>query len=146
MKRLFFIVMVIIMATSCSVLHRAVVDNPVESHSLSSDSKASLNVSTTKVSYVYRPSKDDAKTLSLDELKNNAVYEALESNGGYDVLVGANYYVTAKYGFFFFSRRVTSIKVSGYPAVYKDFRDAPENVISVDGVDLKLDLKSRTVK
>ena len=104
MKRLFFIVMVIIMATSCSVLHRAVVDNPVESHSLSSDSKASLNVSTTKVSYVYRPSKDDAKTLSLDELKNNAVYEALESNGGYDVLVGANYYVTTKYGFFFFSR------------------------------------------
>ena len=103
--------MVIIMATSCSVLHRAVVDNPVESHSLSSDSKASLNVSTTKVSYVYRPSKDDAKTLSLDELKNNAVYEALESNGGYDVLVGANYYVTTKYGFFFFSRRCTHKEV-----------------------------------
>lgn len=140
MKRLLIIAMAVIMASSCSVLHRAVVENPVESHSLSSDSKASLNVSSTKVSYVYRPSKDDAKTLSIEDLKKNAVYEALESNGGYDVLVGANYYVTAKHGFFF-SRRVTSIKVSGYPAVYKDFRDAPENVIPVDGVNVKLDLK-----
>ncbi len=140
MKRLLIITVLIAMATSCSVLHRAVVDNPAESHSLSSDSKASLDVSSTRVSHVYRPSKNDAKTLSLKELKSNAVYEALESNGGYDVLVGANYYITTKYGFFF-SRRVTSIKVSGYPAVYKDFRDAPENVVTVDGVNIKLDLK-----
>ena len=124
--------MAIAMASSCSVLHRAVVDNPAESHSLYSESKTSLDVSGTKVSHVYRPTKHDAKNLSLEELKSNAVYEALESNGGYDVLVGANYFITTKYGFLPFMKKVKSIKVTGYPALYKDFRDAPENVIPID--------------
>lgn len=140
MKRLAIIAAAIIMASSCSVLHRAKVENPAESHQLTTDSKASLNVSTTRISYVYRPSKDDSKNLGVEQLKMNAVYEALESNGGYDVLVGASYYVTYKRGFLF-SGRVTSIKVSGYPATYKDFRDAPMNIVNVDGVNIKLDAK-----
>lgn len=138
MKRLLFIAVAIIMASSCSVLHHAEIDNPAESHFLSSDSKVSLNVSPQRITYVYRPSSDDAKSLGVEQLKRNAVYEALEANGGYDVLVGTNYYITAKHGFF--SKQVTSIKVSGYPATYKNFRDAPENVVNIDGAMVQLDM------
>ncbi|HCQ72613.1 MAG TPA: hypothetical protein DIT75_04340 [Rikenellaceae bacterium] len=138
MKRLVIIAVSIIMASSCSILHHAEIDNPAESHFLTSDSKVSLNVSPQRITYVYRPSSDDAKSLGVEQLKRNAVYEALESNGGYDVLVGINYFITAKHGLF--CKQVTSIKLSGYPATYKNFRDAPENVVSIDGATVQLDM------
>jgi hypothetical protein len=85
---------------------------------------ASLDVAAKKINYVYYPEIKDSKSLSQDQLIKNAVYAALQSNGGGDELVGLSYYITVRRGFFV--KKVRSISVSGYPATYTNFREPTE--------------------
>ncbi len=124
MKRLMILAAALLLFASCS-LHRAnVAVTPVYSPSVETTTMASLDVSAKKINYVYYPEIKDSKSLSQDQLIKNAVYAALQSNGGGDELVGLSYYITVRRGFF--GKKVRSIAVSGYPATYTNFREPTE--------------------
>ena len=84
---------------------------PVYTPAVETTTMATLEVSPNKITYRYVPDRKSAKTLPMWQLTQNAVYAALQENGN----------VSAKRGFF--SRRVTSISVTGYPAYYVEFRE-----------------------
>lgn len=122
MKKFLLIAAVVFMAASCSMVHTAQVESTsVYSPAVETTTMATLEVSSKKISYRYVPDRKSAKTLSQKQLIQNAIYAALEENGNADELVEVSYYISAKRGFF--SKRIRSISVSGYPAYYVDFRE-----------------------
>lgn len=121
MKKLVILAAAMLLFASCS-LHRASVGvTSVYSPSVETTTMASLEVTGKKINYVYYPEKKDAKSLSQDQLVRNAVYQALQVNGGADELIEVNYYITVRRGFI--GKKVKSIAVSGYPANYINFRE-----------------------
>ncbi len=105
---------------SCAV-NRAGVQTTTVQPEIEAKTKATLVVSPKRVSYTYVPTKTNAKTLTIDQLVQNATYMALQANGNADVMVKVNYNVVMKWSFF--GKRVKSISISGYPAHYRDFRE-----------------------
>ena len=85
---------------------------------------ADLDVSSTKITHFYIPSKTVAIG-GYDNIINTAVREALAANGSADVLVAMELQV--KYDP---SGSVESVAVSGYPATYTNFRNASDEVLS----------------
>lgn len=127
MKKLIVIASVLLMATSCVSYRGASVSTTnIGAPVVGTATAATLEVSPTKITYTYEPSNAEGRHLSLDVLKENAVYEALVRNGNADALVEVNYYVTAKKRFFGMGTKYTRIVVSGYPVKYKDFREPTE--------------------
>lgn len=123
MKKIIYSVAVISVLglASCSSIRHTSTTIPVET-SITSVSKADLNVWKNKISYTYRPSKA-VRRCGEKNVINIAVSEALKANGNADVLVGAQYEVKKTRNIF----GCTSIKyvtVTGYPAVYVNVRDA----------------------
>ena len=91
------------------------IENPVKA-----EVEADLDVSPTKITYTMRPSKE-VRNGGYKNVLNTAVREALEKNGGGDVLVEMQ--VTSEYkSGVFGGKKVKSVTVSGYPGVYKNFR------------------------
>ena len=131
MKKLVILAVVALLLASCS-LHRANIGmTPVYSPTVETTTMASLDVSGKKITHVYYPERQDAKSLSQEQLVKNAVYDALRANGGGDELVGLNYYITVRRGLFI--KKVKSVSVSGYPATYTDFREpTQEDIESVE--------------
>lgn len=84
---------------------------------------ADLEVSPKKITYTYRPS-DDENRGGEENVINTAVRKALEVNGGGDVLVEMQF-TLKKTG----KKNVTEVTVSGYPATYKNFRNANEDML-----------------
>ncbi len=84
---------------------------------------ADLEVSPQKITYTYRPS-DDVNRGGEENVINTAVRKALEVNGGGDVLVEMQF-TLKKTG----KKNVTEVTVSGYPARYKNFRNANEDML-----------------
>jgi hypothetical protein len=85
---------------------------------------ADLEVSPTKISYFYLPSKTIAKG-GYDNVVNAAVREALASNGDGDVIVGLETQV--KYDD---KSQIESITITGYPAKYVNFRNPGDEYLS----------------
>lgn len=85
---------------------------------------ADLDVSSTKISYFYIPSKTVAIG-GYDNIINTAVREALVANGNADVLVALETQV--KYDS---TGSIESVVVTGYPATYTNFRNASDEVLS----------------
>ena len=85
---------------------------------------ADLDVSSTKITHFYIPSKTVAIG-GYDNIINTAVREALVANGDADVLVAMELQV--KYDS---NGSVESVVVSGYPATYTNFRSASDGVLS----------------
>lgn len=126
MKKIFLFAALVMLTASCSVVRRAMVETtPVNSPAVETTTMATLEVSPNKISYNYVPDRKSAKSLPLKQLIRNAVYAALEANGNADELVEVSYSVASKRGFF--SKRVRSISVSGYPAYYVDFREPTDS-------------------
>ncbi len=84
---------------------------------------ADLEVSPTKISYFYLPSKTIAKG-GYDNVVNAAVREALASNGDGDVMVGLETQV--KYDD---KSQIESITITGYPAKYVNFRNPGDDYL-----------------
>lgn len=84
---------------------------------------ADLEVSPTKISYFYLPSKTIAKG-GYDNVVNAAVREALASNGDGDVIVGLETQV--KYDD---KSQIESITITGYPAKYVNFRNPGDDYL-----------------
>ena len=120
MKKIFFVVCVASMFTSCSVLRKSTATTQNVESSLTSTIVADLVVSNEKISYTYRPNKQDRK-LGLNHVVNNAVAAALKANGSADVLVEKQYEAVYKVRVFG-RKKIKNVTVTGYPATYKNFR------------------------
>ena len=121
MKKIVIFAVLALLFSSCAVHKASVASTEVYSPAIETATIATLDVAQKKITCVYTPEKKDSKTLSEKQLVKNAIYMALQTNGDADELVEVNYYVSMKRGFF--GKRVQSIRVSGYPATYKDFRE-----------------------
>lgn len=133
MKKLFFLAVTMVLATSCN-LSRLITDSH-HSKAYAPDlylapTCADLDVSETRITHFYIPSKIVAKA-GVDNVINTAVREALMNNGNGDVIVGLQW--QAKY-----NRRgkIESITIAGYPAKYTNFHKLTEEDLkpSLDGV------------
>lgn len=84
---------------------------------------ADLDVSTTKISFFYIPSKTVING-GADNVIDSAVREALLANGNSDVLVGLEKQIkyTAE-------GQIESITVTGYPAKYVNFRSPGDDYL-----------------
>ena len=81
---------------------------------------ADLEVSSKKISYEYWPTSSVQKG-GTDNVINAAVSKALLQNGNADVLVGLETQIECTMG-----GKVERVIVTGYPATYKNFRNASE--------------------
>ncbi len=127
MKKILLIASAVVLLSSCASFKAASVPNTnVSTPTISTATAATLEVSPTKVSYTYIPTNAESRNLSLETLKENAVFEVLSRNDNADALVEVSYYITAKKRFMGFGTRVRYIIVSGYPVKYKDFRQPTE--------------------
>ena len=84
---------------------------------------ADLAVSPNKITYTYRPT-DDVNRGGEVNVINTAVRKALEANGGGDVLVEMQF-TLKKSG----KNNVKEVTITGYPATYKNFRNANEDML-----------------
>lgn len=103
---------------SCTTVKKTATARPVE-NPVRAEVIADMDVSPTKITYTMKPSAK-VRRGGYRNVVNTAIREALEKNGGGDVLVETQ--VTSEFKSGFFSKKVKSITVSGYPAVYKNFR------------------------
>lgn len=105
--------------TACTTITKTATSIEVPT-AISSQSVADLNVSSSRVSYTYRPTSDERRG-GTQNVINCAIQAALKANGGGDVLVAPEYSITKKSGLFG-GKKVKEVVVSGYPATYKNFR------------------------
>jgi len=88
---------------------------------------ADLDVSSKKISYGMEPSKAVARG-GYENIINTAVQEALKQNGGGDVLVEMR--ISADFKRTFWGhKKVTYVRITGYPATYKNFRSADDETL-----------------
>lgn len=86
---------------------------------LNSKTTADLVVSPNKIHFDYKPTKSERKA-GFNVVVNNATAAALKANGDADVLVARQY--EAVYKQRMFGKKMKSIRITGYPASYKNFR------------------------
>lgn len=99
---------------------------PIET-TLTSKNTAELDVQPQKISYEYVPTRTERK-MGKNFVKRNAVAVALEKNGNADVLVNPQYVITEKR--LLLRSKLRSVKVTGYPAVFKNVKPAePDKII-----------------
>lgn len=93
--------------------------------SLQSATVADLDVSPQRITYTMTPTK--AVQRGGDEnVKRVAESEALERNGGGDLLVNPEFVISKRRGLF--SSKITSVTVSGRPATYTNIRSFNDSV------------------
>lgn len=85
---------------------------------------ADLDVSPTKISYFFIPSKI-VTAGGYDNVINTAVREALAINNNADVMVALETQVKYDY-----DGQIESVVITGYPATYTNFRNASDEVLS----------------
>ena len=99
---------------------------PIET-TLTSKNTAELDVQPQKISYEYVPTRTERK-MGKNFVKRNAVAVALEKNGNADVLVNPQYVITEKR--LLLRSKLRSVKVTGYPAVFKNVKPTePDKII-----------------
>ena len=84
---------------------------------------ADLVVSPRKITYTYKPTNEVRRGGEANVI-NTAVRMALDANGGGDVLVELQTTVKKKG-----RKKVTEVTVTGYPATYKNFRCADDEIL-----------------
>ena len=111
--------------TSCSTVYRTASVRDVTAP-VAAAAFADLEVSSEKITYSLMPTREVRKG-GLENCVNAAISEALRANGGGDVLLETQRAVVQRTGLF--SRKVKMVTVTGYPAVYKNFRKADEETL-----------------
>ena len=106
--------------SSCAV-NRASVSTTAVKTPVVSATIATLDVASKPITHTYIPTKYE-RSLSIEQLVSNAIYEALQEKGIGDELVKVSYRINGKR--LLFNRvKVKSITITGYPATYKNFRE-----------------------
>lgn len=122
MKKVILGLAVVAMATSSCVTRESTSATMDVETSLRSRNAADLAVSDKVITYTFTPSKA-VRRAGLNNVKRTAVAEALKQNGGGEVLVAPQYQIVRRRGLF--ATKIKSVTVSGHPASYKNFRQAP---------------------
>ena len=124
-KNLFFAAIAAMVITSCTTTIKTATTTELPADLLSA-TVADLDVSSTRISYTMTPSKEVARA-GLGNAKRAAIMEALQKyNKDADILVEPEFVVSMKNNFF--SKKITSITVTGRPAKYKGFHSLSDNV------------------
>ena len=89
---------------------------------------ADLEVSDKRVTATLNPVPAEVRRGGMKNIKKTVEAKALEENGNADVLVNPEFTYTVKRGFF--SKKVTSMTVTGRPAKYKNFHSLNDSVWS----------------
>lgn len=121
MKKLLFLSIVALFATGCNLTkltNSSTKKQPVAAVF------ADLNVSPTKVTHFYIPTKTVVRG-GYDNIINTAIREALLNNGDADVFVGLETQV--KYNK---KGLIESVTITGYPATYTNFRNPGDDYLS----------------
>lgn len=134
MKKLILSLSVVaVMMTSCSTAYKTASQRDVNS-SIAAATIADFEVSNQKISYTLIPTRK-VRAGGLRNCINTAISEALKANGGGDVLIETQEAIVQRTGLF--STKIKSVTVTGYPAVYKNFRSVDEQTVKnalVNGV------------
>ncbi len=120
MKHFLFGLLLALFVSSCSMFRTSTSTTMNVNSSLSSTTIADLDISNVKVSYTYYPKKQDRKA-GMTHVIDNAVAATLKANGNADVLVERQYEAVFK-SRMFGHKKMKSVTVTGYPAIYKNFR------------------------
>lgn len=125
MRKSLIILAAAFISASCStVLSTATYDN-ADASFRPTISVADVEVSDTKISYTYIPTKQIRKG-GTNNVINEAVRQALRSAGNYDVLVAKEMTYTVKKKLF--GSKISSVTVSGFPGNYVNWRSSEELV------------------
>ena len=130
MKKLLFFTVVALAMTSCSYIANTSTRDNMNVIAVS-PVIAELDVSKTKITYVYTPVPSSISALGKENVINTAVKEALYENGNADVFVGLETQIK------YYGLKIDSVIVTGYPAKYKNFRSSREDVSIKDVLLLK---------
>ena len=125
MRKLLFILFASALLASCSTLHQTATQKDVSTPIISAVI-SDLDVSDNKISYTYEPTRQVRKG-GVQNCINSAIAEALKGSGG-DVLVETQKAIVERRGLFV--RKISKITVTGYPAKYKNFRNASEESLN----------------
>ena len=128
MKKINFIlgVSLMLLASSCKVHMATSTSMPINTD-ITSRNTADLVVSHEKASLKYIPTKQERK-MGVGFVKQNAAAELLEQIGNADVLVHPQYTIEKKK--YLLRSKILSVKVSGYPAFFKNVKPAePQKTI-----------------
>ena len=126
MKKIFILAVAAMAMTSCSTVLNTASVNDVDNKILAG-AVADLEVSPQRVTYTYK-TKASARRGGTKNCVRTAIHEALEANGGGDIMVQEE--VTTVIRFALFGKRfkkVKSVTVSGYPAKYKNIKTIPQS-------------------
>ena len=118
MKKIFLLVCVAFAVSSCQTIRSTATLKTTDIQPIGVPLIADLDVSPKRISHTMTPHRRVQRG-GFENVKSTAVREALQNNGGGDVLV--NLEVQTKSTRFLFWRRIKSITVSGYPAKYINF-------------------------
>lgn len=118
MKKVFLFVVLALAITSCTTSYKSATVNAISGQVLSA-ATADMQVSSTKITYTYNTTAA-VRRGGLANIKATAISEALKVNGGGDVLLECQEAIIKKKGLF--RTKIESITVTGYPAVYTNFK------------------------
>lgn len=126
MKKYLFLAAVAVMAiTSCTTTTKTAKTTDMPADVLSA-TVADLEVSPNRISYTMTPSKE-VQRAGLGNVKRAAIMEALQANDkNADILVEPEFVISMKNNFF--TKKVTSVTVTGRPAKYKGYRSLGDDV------------------
>ncbi len=121
MKKVLLFSLVTLMATSCTTVRKTATAVDVNT-SLKSYDIAELDISPKRVTYEFRPSKQERRG-GKNNVINCAYAAALAAHDNADILVQPEYSMRIRNGLF--SRnKIKRITVTGYPAKIKKFKSA----------------------
>lgn len=123
MKNIFYLSAAVLLLSSCVTTKKTASTADITS-SLQSATVADLDVRP-RVSYTMTPSKAVQRG-GLENVKRTAMSEALEKNGGGDLMVNPEFTISKRRGLF--SSKITSITVTGRPATYTNVRSFNDSV------------------
>lgn len=125
MKRRSLLLFVLsLLMTSCSTMYKTATQknvNPVLAAAVVSD----LKVSSNKISYTYNTTRK-VRRAGVENCIATAISEALAVNGNYDVLIETQAAVLHRA---FFSKKIKTVTVTGYPAKYTNFQTVDAETI-----------------
>ena len=144
MKKFFLLVCVVFAVSSCQTIRSTATHKTVDIQPVGA-LIADLEVSPKRISYTMTPHRRVQRG-GFENIKSTAIREALQNNGGGDVLVGLE--VQTKSVRFLCWRTITSITVSGYPAKYTNFTNPDKSYWTPMGMWLTQDAiqKSKSSK
>lgn len=125
MKKLVFLLCVVAMFSSCTVIRQSATSNDPVSY-VSTATVADLEVSPNRITYTLVPSKEVRRGGDHNVIQT-AIRSALRENGNADILVEMEY-ITENRMFLPGISSIRMITVTGYPATYKNFHNLGDDI------------------